>query len=259
LPKDFEDMRTEYYQALGQPEKAEEFITTLRQQMIDALTSFDQAVPKLSSQIRILDKKGGWISLTPLTTQPEPHNLRRLKAEISKRWGVTSLLPHFTRHPQRAFVCKKDAAYAEGSGSLHIFQAVDQLILPSQARANRFAGARRRHCPGIPCRVRAGEETNLDLVRAGQARHCPNLVIRHKHDAASLRDAVYCELIGACFLQNGGERSRPLGAGNLDPVLRAIGEAFRAVGECMEVSRGESQAFKKAARGIHQRPSPFRR
>src|SRR5258708_34081511 len=60
--------------------------------MIDALTSFDQAVPKLSSQVRLLDKKGGWISLTPLTAQPEPHNLRKLKAEISKRWGVTSLL-----------------------------------------------------------------------------------------------------------------------------------------------------------------------
>ncbi len=92
LPKDFDDKRTEYYQALGQPEKAEEFITTLRQQMIEALTSFDQAVPKLSSQVRILDKNGGWISLTPLTAQPEPHNLRRLKSEISKRWGVTSLL-----------------------------------------------------------------------------------------------------------------------------------------------------------------------
>jgi TnpA family transposase len=92
LPKDFEDKRTEYYQALGQPEKAEEFITTLRQQMIVALTTFDQALPKLSSQVRILDKKGGWISLTPLTAQPDPHNLRKLKAEISKRWGVTSLL-----------------------------------------------------------------------------------------------------------------------------------------------------------------------
>jgi TnpA family transposase len=92
LPKDFDDKRTEYYQALGQPDKAEEFITTLRQQMIEALMSFDQAVPKLSSQVRILDKKGGWISLTPLTAQPEPQNLRRLKAEISKRWGVTSLL-----------------------------------------------------------------------------------------------------------------------------------------------------------------------
>lgn len=92
LPKDFEEKRTEYYEALGHPQQAEEFVNTLRQQMIDALTSFDQALPKLSSQVRILDKKGGWISLTPLTAQPEPQNLRKLKTEITKRWGVTSLL-----------------------------------------------------------------------------------------------------------------------------------------------------------------------
>jgi TnpA family transposase len=92
LPKDFEEKRTEYYEALGQPEKAEAFITTLRQEMIDALTSFDQALPKLSDQVRLLEKKGGWISLTPLTAQPEPQNLRKLKKEILRRWGVTSLL-----------------------------------------------------------------------------------------------------------------------------------------------------------------------
>src|SRR5712692_8585532 len=57
LPKDFDDKRTEYYEALGHPEKAEAFITTLRQEMMDALTSFDQAVPKLSAQVRILNKK----------------------------------------------------------------------------------------------------------------------------------------------------------------------------------------------------------
>lgn len=92
LPKDFEEKRTEYYEALGHPEKAEAFIATLRQEMIDALTSFDHALPKLSDQVRILDKKGGWISLTLLTAQPEPQNLRKLKTEIVRRWGVTSLL-----------------------------------------------------------------------------------------------------------------------------------------------------------------------
>jgi TnpA family transposase len=92
LPKDFEEKRSKYYEALGHPEQAEAFITTLRQEMIDALTSFDQALPKLSAQVRILDKKGGWISLTPLDAQPEPQYLRKLKAEIVKRWGMTSLL-----------------------------------------------------------------------------------------------------------------------------------------------------------------------
>lgn len=92
LPSDFEEKRTEYYEALGHPEKAEAFITTLRQEMAAALTSFDQALPKLSDQVRLLDKKGGWISLTPLTAQAEPQNLRKLKTEIVRRWGITSLL-----------------------------------------------------------------------------------------------------------------------------------------------------------------------
>ena len=57
LPKDFEDKRAEYYEALGHPEQAEAFITTLRQEMIDALTSFDQALPKLSAQVRAFPTK----------------------------------------------------------------------------------------------------------------------------------------------------------------------------------------------------------
>lgn len=92
LPKDFEEKRTDYYKALGLSETVEEFVNTLRQQIIEVVTSFDQALPKLSQQVRILDKQGGWISLTPLTAQPEPQNLRRLKGEITRRWGVTSLL-----------------------------------------------------------------------------------------------------------------------------------------------------------------------
>jgi len=83
LPKDFEEKRTEYYKELGHPEKAEKFINTLRQEMIDALTSFDQALPKLSDQVRILDKKGGWISLTPLTAQPEPLSVPAIRSTAS--------------------------------------------------------------------------------------------------------------------------------------------------------------------------------
>src|SRR5260370_42680986 len=47
LPKDFEEKRKEYYEALGQPPEAEAFIELLQQQMMVALHSFDQALPKL--------------------------------------------------------------------------------------------------------------------------------------------------------------------------------------------------------------------
>jgi hypothetical protein len=60
--------------------------------MIQALSSFDRALPKISDQVRLLPKKGGWIHLSPLKRQAEPQNLGKLKAEIRKRWGGTPLL-----------------------------------------------------------------------------------------------------------------------------------------------------------------------
>ena len=66
LPKDFEEKREQYYQDLGQPREAKAFVDRLRTEMIEALTSFDQKLPKLGDKVRIIDKKGGaWISLTP--------------------------------------------------------------------------------------------------------------------------------------------------------------------------------------------------
>jgi len=92
LPKDFDEKREQYYQDLGHPREAKVFVEQLQQQMIDALASFDQKLPKLSDKVRMTDKKGGWIHLTPLTPQAEPQNLGKLKAEIVTRWGMTSLL-----------------------------------------------------------------------------------------------------------------------------------------------------------------------
>jgi TnpA family transposase len=92
LPHDFVERREEYYQALAQPEKAQDFIDTLQCEMKAALTSFDRALPKLATKVRLSDKQGGWIHLSPLEAQKEPQNLRRMKAEITKRWGMTTLL-----------------------------------------------------------------------------------------------------------------------------------------------------------------------
>jgi Tn3 transposase DDE domain len=92
LPADFEAKREEYYKALSVPREAKAFVETLQQEMIQALSSFDRALPKISDQVRLLPKKGGWIHLSPLKRQAEPQNLGRLKAEIRKRWGGTPLL-----------------------------------------------------------------------------------------------------------------------------------------------------------------------
>jgi hypothetical protein len=42
--------------------------------------------------VRITQKKGGQITVTPFDPQPEPPNLIALKSEITARWPMTSLL-----------------------------------------------------------------------------------------------------------------------------------------------------------------------
>ena len=91
LPQDFDIQREEYYRALGQPLDSEEFVHTLQQQMMAALEAFDQTLPR-NPKVRLLEKKGGWIALSPLEPQEEPTNLVKLKAEIIRRWPMTSLL-----------------------------------------------------------------------------------------------------------------------------------------------------------------------
>ncbi|GAC1354031.1 MAG: hypothetical protein NVSMB38_31390 [Ktedonobacteraceae bacterium] len=52
LPKDFEEKRQEYYEALGQPNEAKTFVDALQQPMIAALSSFDRVLPKLAPKVR---------------------------------------------------------------------------------------------------------------------------------------------------------------------------------------------------------------
>jgi TnpA family transposase len=42
--------------------------------------------------VRVSDRRGGWITVSPLDAQPEPANLGRLNAELADRWPATSLL-----------------------------------------------------------------------------------------------------------------------------------------------------------------------
>ena len=51
--------------------------------MREALAAFNRSLPQ--EKVRILDKRGGWISLSPLEPQEEPRNLGRLKGEIGRR------------------------------------------------------------------------------------------------------------------------------------------------------------------------------
>ncbi|MEO0739847.1 MAG: Tn3 family transposase, partial [Cyanobacteria bacterium J06649_12] len=91
IPQDFEAQRGQYYQALQQPLNVEQFIRQLQSDMTTALTRLNQGMPS-NSKVKLLDKHGGWIQLSPLTPQPEPTHLTQLKEEINRRWSVTPLL-----------------------------------------------------------------------------------------------------------------------------------------------------------------------
>lgn len=110
LPADFAAQRTEYYAALKQPLDAEVFIADLKHKLQAALEALDRDLPT-NAHVKITDRDGGWIKLSPLEAQAEPVHLARLKAEISQRWPMISLLDilkeadlrvHFTDHFQTA-------------------------------------------------------------------------------------------------------------------------------------------------------------
>jgi hypothetical protein len=91
LPADFDQSREDCYQALNLPLDAERFIADLQADMREALSTFDAGLKK-NRHVRLSNKGGGWITLSPLDAQPDPPNLSALKAELNAIWPMTSLL-----------------------------------------------------------------------------------------------------------------------------------------------------------------------
>jgi TnpA family transposase len=91
LPANFEAQRKDYYAALSLPLQAEEFIARTKREMAEALTMLDCGLPK-NPAVKILQRRQGWIALSPLAAQSEPINLVRLKSQVLQRWPMTSLL-----------------------------------------------------------------------------------------------------------------------------------------------------------------------
>ena len=91
LPADFEENCSAYYQALNLPVEADSFIAELQTEMRQALTKLDVGLPK-NLKVKLIKKGGGWITLTPLDAQPNPPNLIALKADLTAKWPMTSLL-----------------------------------------------------------------------------------------------------------------------------------------------------------------------
>jgi TnpA family transposase len=91
VPRDFAVRRASYYDALHLPQQATEFVQQIQQELREELAALNRSLPRNQS-VEILKKAGGWIKLSPLEAQPEPTNILALKAELGRRWPMTSLL-----------------------------------------------------------------------------------------------------------------------------------------------------------------------
>jgi TnpA family transposase len=94
LPADFDQRRDDNYSALGQPPDAAQFVATVRQRLQAGLTGLAEALRAgTTGGVRIGSRKGqAWVSVPPLRAQPVAANLDDLKAEVTRRWGMLSLL-----------------------------------------------------------------------------------------------------------------------------------------------------------------------
>jgi hypothetical protein len=91
LPADYAARRVEHYRSLRKPMYPSVFVDELREQMHAELGALNDALPKLG-WLEIAERRSGAIRLTPLAAQPEPRNLRRVKAEVLRRWGTVPLV-----------------------------------------------------------------------------------------------------------------------------------------------------------------------
>jgi hypothetical protein len=87
LPADFDHQRAVYYEALQLPQDPDKFIASVQQALTEALTEFDQGLPR-NPKVKLRSYGKNRIVLSPPDPQPEPDQLSRLKAEVLRRWPM---------------------------------------------------------------------------------------------------------------------------------------------------------------------------
>ncbi|CAM5539461.1 Tn3 family transposase (plasmid) [Streptomyces viridifaciens] len=131
LPSDFEARRVEHYRELRKPLDAGEFIGQLRREMTEALTTLDVALPGLD-WVEIKERASGSIKFTAPEAQEEPRNLRRIKAEVGRRWTAVPLIDMLKEAILRTG-CLKAVTSVAGSGNLPEEVLAERLMLAIHA------------------------------------------------------------------------------------------------------------------------------
>lgn len=91
LPADFDEQRLVYYDILHLPLDGDIFVARLQKALADALEMLNLNIPT-NPGVKLLNRSGGWISVSPPILQAGPPQLQFLKAELFRRWPMHHLL-----------------------------------------------------------------------------------------------------------------------------------------------------------------------
>jgi len=127
LPADFEQYRVENYRELRKPLDPAAFIDEVRTQMRAELDALHTALPRLD-WVQIADRPAGAIKLSPLDAVPESTGLRRLKAEVLRRWGAVPLVDMLKEAVLRTG-CLREVTSLAGRSALSPEVLAERLVL----------------------------------------------------------------------------------------------------------------------------------
>jgi TnpA family transposase len=179
LPQDFEAHRVEHYAKLRKPLDPTDFIDELREEHRAALAALNDALPDLN-WVQIADRGNrGAIKLTPLDAVPEPRNLRRLKREVTDRWGTVPLIDMLKETVLRTG-CLATITSAATRGDLPAEILVERLLLAIYAY---------------------GTNTGIRAVAAGEHGHSEDDIryVRRRYLTPDLVRAMAIDTANATF------------------------------------------------------------
>ena len=92
LPKDFTEKREAYYELLGLPLLAKEFVVKLKTSVATNLDALNTNIPNNKLVEIKKSKVGNNIKVTPADPQGEPDNIVKLQQEINNKYSSIHLI-----------------------------------------------------------------------------------------------------------------------------------------------------------------------
>ncbi len=91
LPMDWNTNRKHYYKLLELSMDPKEFVKTLKESLHKHLQELNDTILS-NDKVKILEKNGGHIKITPSEPQAEPTHIAELHREINRRWSTINLI-----------------------------------------------------------------------------------------------------------------------------------------------------------------------